>query len=246
MIRHRRLLTRLMITAVSTALLIGCAHQGARTQESTPESAAGAYTDLGLAYLKRGDVSRARQALTHAIALSPTDANALQGMALLSQRQGDSALAEQYYQQTLSEAPSMTQARNNYATFLFKQQRYPEACNQLERASADTEYARRAQLYANLGQCRLATGQLDRAAASLERARTLDPRYARTYLLEARLAQRRDNRAAAQQAVRQYQRLAGVDQESQSLLDELQNTRTQTVSPQTPVPASINNKDTAE
>ncbi|WP_457808604.1 type IV pilus biogenesis/stability protein PilW [Kushneria sp. EE4] len=209
--------TLLVITALLTVTtLSGCASQGSSIA-SSEESPSTAYTQLGMAYLQRDDLERAQQAFNRAIDISANDPEALQGLALIYQRQGETASADQYFQRALSARTPFTQARNNYAAFLFSQNRIPQACEQLEQATSDLRYERRAQLFANLGQCRDRLGDHVAALASYERAIQLDERLPRAWLGLARAQYQRQQRDAARVSLERYVRLAGADDESTQL-----------------------------
>lgn len=191
-------------------LISGCATQ-AGLQDGTEQSAARAYTELGVAYLERDNLRRAMSALDRALEADPDDAEALQAMAMVYQRQGEGRLADETFQRALDADPSMTRARNNYAAFLYDRGRIREACQQLEQASGDTQYPNRAQLFANLGQCQRELGDLDAARTSLARAQAIDPRSPRSYFILAEIEHAQGNHARAQDQLQTYMRLAGAD-----------------------------------
>jgi len=198
----------------------GCASQG---QAVSPpgDDAAEAYTRLGLAYLERNNLPRAMSALDRALQHAPSDPEALQAMAVVYQRQGEAELADEAFRRALDADPVFTRARNNYAAFLYDQGRIGEACDQLEQATRDPQYARRAQLFANLGRCRQAQGEFAAARRSLERAQSLDPRYAESYLRLAELALARGNPIRAREQLEHYVRLAGDTAEAQALARDI-------------------------
>ncbi|WP_245955306.1 type IV pilus biogenesis/stability protein PilW [Kushneria indalinina] len=210
----------MMTLLLMVAALSGCASHGSNVA-SSEESPTTAYTQLGMAYLQRDDLDRAQQAFGRAIDLSANDPEALQGLALIYQRQGETASADQYFQRALSARPSFTQARNNYAAFLFSQNRIPQACEQLEQATTDLRYERRAQLFTNLGQCRERQGDHGDAAASYQRALQLDDRQPRAWLGLARAQYQQQQSDAARASLDHYIRLAGPDDESTQLSQKL-------------------------
>lgn len=155
-IRPERLL-RLSATALAlvTALLLSsCASvQGDRESQASSAQASDAYTRLGSAYLERNNLPRATTALNRALELSPHNAEALQALALVQSRQGETQLADSTFRQALAIAPDMTQARNNYAVFLYQQGQIADACQQFKQASGDSRYEHQARLLDNLEQC---------------------------------------------------------------------------------------------
>lgn len=152
---------RLSVTVLMVGLLLGgCASRPgdkASQGESRVEAAA-AYTRLGDAYLARNNLPRAMTSLSHALEIDPHNAGALQALALVYSRQGNTGLADKTFRQALDADPEMTRARNNYAVFLYEQGRVAEACSEFKQASGDSRYAHRAQLLDNLDQCQRRLG----------------------------------------------------------------------------------------
>ncbi|SDK23311.1 type IV pilus biogenesis/stability protein PilW [Billgrantia gudaonensis] len=229
MTRHPWLLPRRSPLSLAAVLagslwLGGCAGMTERTDDAGG-GAAEAYTRLGVAYLERNNLPRAMSALDRALEHDPSSPEALQAMAVAYQRQGEDDLAEEAFRRALSSDPDFTQARNNYAAFLYDLGRTEEACEQLEHATRDTQYARRAQLFANLGRCRRDQGEIDAARTSLERAVSLDPRYASAYLRLADLALAEGELAQAQRQLERYMSLAGETAEARALANEIATAR---------------------
>ncbi|WP_404376821.1 type IV pilus biogenesis/stability protein PilW [Vreelandella aquamarina] len=214
MIGHRRRITPFRVPMLSvlagSLLLAGCATSSQEVSEASPE-AVEAYTQLGVAYLERANLPRALNALDRALELDPRHPEALQALALVYQQQGESDLANRYFQQALNAAPSFTRARNNYAAFLYDQAQFAQACEQLEMASQDAQYANRAQLFTNLGQCYLALDDVAKARERLQRAQSIDPRNPRGYLMLAELEVSQGNYDQAWAPLQNYLQLAGPD-----------------------------------
>lgn len=63
------------------------------------------------------------QRTDRALEIAPDNAEALQAIALVYQRQGESDLADQHFQRAIDTAPDFTRARNNYAAFLYQEGR---------------------------------------------------------------------------------------------------------------------------
>ncbi|QTF93430.1 type IV pilus biogenesis/stability protein PilW [Halomonas sp. BM-2019] len=211
---------------LGTLWLAGCATQPqGLTTGDRETSPADAYTQLGIAYLERDNLQRAMGALDRALGVAPNDAEALQAMAMLYQRQGEHALADETFRRALSADRHFTRARNNYAAFLYDRGRIREACEQLELASGDAQYPARAQLFANLGQCQRELGELSAARQSLERAQNIDPRSPRSYFTLAQLEYQAGNHDRAQQQIDTFIRLAGANAEALRLARQIAQAR---------------------
>lgn len=227
MICHHRRFYPSRVPTLSVLLgslwLAGCA-----TSSSLPaqnQGAAEAYTQLGIAYLERDNLPRALNALNHALKVNPRHAEALQAIALVYQQQGENELANNYFQQAINAAPSLTRARNNYAAFLYQQAQFDVACEQLETASQDAQYANRAQLFTNLGQCYLALDEFDNARERFQRAQSIDPHNPRGYFMLAELEVSQGNYGQAWEPLQSYLQLAGPDPEALKMAVDIAKAR---------------------
>lgn len=225
MTRHSRPFS---IRAPCIAMGMACLLSGCATPvtsdgppQSDPEAAATAYTRLGKAYLAEDNLPRAQQALEHALDLAADDGDALEGLALLYQRQHELDLAETFFQRALKADPEATRIRNNYAALLYQRGRYTQACEQLELASQDISYTNRAQLFANLGQCETAAGDTSTAQGNYQRALDIDPRNARSLLALARIDHTQGNNERAWERLQRYFTVAGTDDESLRLASDI-------------------------
>ncbi|MBD3896621.1 type IV pilus biogenesis/stability protein PilW [Halomonas sp. ML-15] len=213
----------LLIGLIGAAWLAGCSSQAVQTESGT--NPAEAYTQLGMAYLERDNLPRAQGALNRALEAAPNDAETLQALAMVYQRQGESELADEHFQRALSANAGFTRARNNYAAFLYDQGRLTEACTQLEQATQDTQYDNRAQLFANLGQCQREMGNLGAAVTSLERAQAIDSRNPRSYFTLAEIEYAQGNHSQAWEQLQSFMRLAGSTPDSLELARDIADAR---------------------
>lgn len=192
---------------VSTLWLTGCASSSTLSTTARPD-AGSAYTRLGVAYLEQNNLPRALNALDRAQELDANNPETLQALALVYQRQGEDALAAEYFQKALDAGADFTRARNNYAAFLYQRGDYKNACQQLETASEDAQYEHRARLFTNLGQCYIALDETRRARESLVRASKIDPRHASSYFYLAKLELSQGNNARAWPPLQRFFKLS--------------------------------------
>ncbi|GHB22633.1 type IV pilus biogenesis/stability protein PilW [Salinicola rhizosphaerae] len=204
-------------------LLSGCATAVSSNgpKPSDPQDAAAAYTRLGKAYLAENNQPRAQQALEHALELDPGDGDALEGLALLYQRQREFELADTFFQRALEAAPETTRIRNNYAALLYQLKRYAAACEQLDIASQDITYTNRAQLFANLGQCRMTTNDIDAAQAAYRRALDINGSDARSLLALAEIDHTQGDDERAWERLQRYFTVAGTSADSLRLASDI-------------------------
>lgn len=168
---------RLGALAILLAVLLsGCVTEtaGGLPEPADAEKRVQAQLDLARGYLETRDYTRARGPLNRAFEINPRSAEAHVLMAVLYQGEEEMALAEQHYKLALGYEPRNSQALNNYASFLYREQRYDEALRLLRQLVKDTEYPARAQAYENLGLAELVAGDREAARQAFTRALNLN------------------------------------------------------------------------
>jgi type IV pilus assembly protein PilF len=119
------------------------------------------YIQLATGYLNQGDMANARRHLNNAATLDANNSEVFALWGLVYAQEGEPDLADESFRRALRVDPANSQARNNYAAFLFAQSRFEDAYEQLEAVVEDTTYTNRAQAFENLG---LAALRLERNA----------------------------------------------------------------------------------
>lgn len=140
------------------------------------------HIQLGMGYLGENNRESARHHLLKALEVDSRSAGAHGGMALLFQLEQEYELADSHFRKAISYDPGFTSVRNNYGAFLYRQGRYEEAYQQLEKAASDTAYPRRAQVYSSLGATAAKLNRADQARDAWLKAISLNPRLARPYV----------------------------------------------------------------
>lgn len=159
------------------SVLSGCVAEtsGGFGGEQSREQALADYLQLASAYLGNGDLRNARRHLDNAERLNPNSSEAAAIWGLLYSREGETRLAEEQFRRALRLDSQNSQARNNYAAFLFAEARYQEAYEQLQEVVRDTTYPQRPQAFENLGVAALRLERVGEAEAAFQRALELDP-----------------------------------------------------------------------
>lgn len=119
------------------------------------------YIQLATGYIEQGDMPNARRHLNNAATLDANNSEVFALWGLVYSREGEPDLADESFRRALRVNAANSQARNNYAAFLFAEERFEDAYEQLEAVVADTMYTNRAQAFENLGFAGL---RLNRAA----------------------------------------------------------------------------------
>lgn len=144
------------------------------TDKADPDTAVERYVQLGLEYIKRNDIHRARKHLSRALEINPEDASANASMGLIYHQESELDKAEELFTKAINSNPNYTPGRTYYGAFLFSQQRYKEALKQFEQASKDTRYEGRAQVFSNMALCQIKLENSDAAIDAYQKALQLD------------------------------------------------------------------------
>lgn len=198
----RRALPRLGLLLLVLGLSACVSQRSGQQVDRT--AALDSYVQLAMAYIESGNREAARHHLRRAFDLEPKSIPANAALAMLYQLEGEPGLAEERFRWVLRRDPGFSQARNNYAAFLFGQERYKEAFTQFERVSRDLDYEQRDRALLNLGRTALLLDNPDRAKAAFEHAYMLNRRLTPVLLELADVAFKEQNYAQAKRYLDQY------------------------------------------
>ncbi|MDP5053387.1 MAG: type IV pilus biogenesis/stability protein PilW [Congregibacter sp.] len=137
--------------------LAGCVteRESVFTEPPSPKKAMETRVSLARQYIGQGNWEDAKRNLKVAADLDATNPEVYEAFALVYQSTGEFELAEDSFRRAINLDKSFSRARNNYAAFLYGQERYREAEEQLSEVIKDTLYSARPQAFLNLGLCRL-------------------------------------------------------------------------------------------
>lgn len=142
---------------VAVLFFAGCVteRESVFTEAPSPQKAMETRVSLARQYIGQGNWEDAKRNLKKAAELDSTNPEVYEAFALVYQSTGEFELAEESFQRAISLDKRFSRARNNYAAFLYGQERYREAEAQLREVVKDTLYSARPQAFLNLGLCRL-------------------------------------------------------------------------------------------
>jgi type IV pilus assembly protein PilF len=156
---------------------------GPFTKEASPEKALDRRVSLARQYIGEGDWENAKRNLKLAQQIDPSNAEIHEAFGLVYQSTGEFELAEEHFEKSISLDRKCSRCRNNYAAFLYNQERYRDAEEQLEVVVSDSLYNARPNAFVNLGLCRLKLFDAQGAEEAFVRALSMD-RTNRIALLE--------------------------------------------------------------
>jgi type IV pilus assembly protein PilF len=208
----RRLLVAAPLLLVLLLGLGGCITTSSRPQPAptSSEDAAQYNMQLGIGYLRQGNLQAAREKLEKAIAQEPNLATAHSALGVVFERLEDPAGAERHYRRAVDINGSDPDNLNALAVFVCSQKQKPEEALKLfDRAIAiplSVKNANRPMLYTNAGTCAKRL-DLGRSEAYLRGALAEDPRFPDALLQLTEVTLERGNALQARGFLERY--LAG-------------------------------------
>lgn len=171
-----RTLKQLVLLTVMVAMLAGCVttETGGLGSKADEKKALDYSLQLARNYIRESNWEAAKRHLKNALEIDDSSAEIYEALALVFQNTGELELAQENYKKSIRLDPKASRVRNNYAVFLFSQQKYPAAAEQLEVVVEDTLYRNRSSALANLGRCYIQLERWQDAEQVLRRAYLLD------------------------------------------------------------------------
>lgn len=163
MIPQARAILGTLAAASLAGILAGCANQQVVRQR---HDAAIYNTELGIAYMRRGDLAVAQTKLDRALEENPDDPDVHSARALLFARLQDPKQADREFREALHLAPKNPDFQNNYAVYLCSVGRVEEGVQTFLRAAHNPLYLTPELAYDNAGVC-LHSAHKDVAAAQM-------------------------------------------------------------------------------
>ena len=165
----------IVVTVVAAVALDGCASQKRATRKKG--DASDYNTQLGIAYLRQGDVPLAKEKLDRALQESPDNPKVHSARAMLFDRMGETKLADSEYQTALHLAPDDPDVSNNYAVYLCQLGRADDGVRRFEAVARNALYRTPWVAYTNAGVCLRTAKRNDDAAKNFRQALSLRPNF---------------------------------------------------------------------
>ncbi len=181
---------KMLLCGTLLSLLAACVttETGVFTADTSPDRAVESRVNLAMKYYQQNDLDSARRNLDAALEIDNRAPSVHNALALVFSREGDTKLAEKHFKRAISLDSAYAPARNNYAAYLYAQERYADAMKQLEIVANDELYEGRMLALGNLGRTALKLGDKDKAQAVFKRMLNIDSRNLLALLELAHLA----------------------------------------------------------
>jgi type IV pilus assembly protein PilF len=167
---------------VTLAALLGLGACASSTQPNDRAKrladAASANTQLGIAYLRQGDIPLAKEKLDRALMENPNNTELHSARAMLFDHMGDQKEADREFKAALALSPDDPDVSNNYAVYLCEIGRTDEGMRRFEQVARNALYRTPWVAYSNAGVClRTAKRNVD-AIKNFKQALLIHPNFA--------------------------------------------------------------------
>ncbi|MDC5820020.1 type IV pilus biogenesis/stability protein PilW [Vibrio europaeus] len=175
-----------LINLVSTLMLTGCM-TSTQIQSTDAQQRSEARIELGIGYMQRGDMRKARENLEQALKHSPNYYRAQLSIAHYYEQVGETQSAVSFYKKALKRHPNNGNVLNNYGTFLCKQGEFTIADRYFNQAIQQQNYYLTSTSYENAALCAMKAQQTEQAISYFKRALDFEPDRVRSALTLAEL-----------------------------------------------------------
>jgi len=167
----------LFASVVLGVLLSGCVttERGGFDKAKTVDEAVAVRVHAAKQYLASRDFASAKRHLKSALELDDKSADVHDALALTFGTSGELELADSPFRKAITYGNGGSRYRMNYASFLFRQQKFSAAEKQLEHIADDSLYERRESALILLGLTHLQVLEVKKARQSFEKALVLNP-----------------------------------------------------------------------
>lgn len=138
------------------------------------EKAARLNVELGIGYLNKGQIPRAKTKFMRAMQLAPQLPEVHYAYGYFQERTGDLVSAEKLYVKAIGLNSKTGNAHNNYGAFLCRQAKYRQAEKEFLKAVADPSYLNTAEALENAGLCVLQIPDQQKAVEYFEKTLRYD------------------------------------------------------------------------
>ena len=159
-------------------LLSACVSSGETLGKPQPERASELNLEMGIDYLRKGDLSQAKEKIDRAVDQDPRNAKAQAVSGMLYDRLGDQKKAESHFERAVSLDPENPDIRNNFAVYLCQRGKYERGEKQALAAAENRLYKTPEAALLNAGNCARSAGEFARAEEHYRRALQVRPRFA--------------------------------------------------------------------
>lgn len=191
-------------TLAAGLVLGGCSKGNVRDSNDTPDKLAEVNVQLGIGYMRDGNLDTALKKLQKAVSLDDSYAPAHDALGVLYERLGENAKAARHFSRAVSLDPSNSGMLNNYGQFLCQNGQPEKAQELFKKAVSNPLYASPEVAYTNAGLCALTQKDPKSAETHFRSALTRNPKFAPALYEMADLSYEHHNYLSARGYLQRY------------------------------------------
>lgn len=178
---------------------------------------------LGIAYLERHNIQRAKQKLLVALNQAPDIPEPWYAMGYFLEATGNKDEANRHYMKAIQVAPKRGDAQNNYGTFLCRNGEYTASIGHFIKAVQDPDYLTPADAYENAGLCAMKIPNMHMASYYFSQAVQQDPGHATSLYELAHISYKQGRYREAAAHLNQYLLIGTPNKETETLATAIAN-----------------------
>ncbi|HYN76378.1 MAG TPA: type IV pilus biogenesis/stability protein PilW [Lamprocystis sp. (in: g-proteobacteria)] len=200
---------RLLALGGLCLVLAACGHRATREAKDSmtldaQNSPGDLYVAMAAEYYRLGNLDDALRRAEQAIKEDKDNPRAYYIIAVIYQKMGETARAEENFKRSLELSPKNPDILNAYGTFYCSQRRYAEAQAQFAKAIENPLYANPWMSMTNAGTCAATAGHSAQAEAHFRKALAANPRFGPALFKMAEIEFRRGNAKVAKDYLDRY------------------------------------------
>lgn len=192
------------VLAAGLCLLAGCTTTDSQRSKPQPERAAELNLELGVDYLRKGNLQQAKDKIDRALDQNPRYGRAHAVAGMLYDRLGETNKADSHFQRAVALDPGNPEIKNNYAAYLCQKDRFERGEKFALEAAANPLYKTPEVAFLNAGNCARSAGDLKRAEENYRRALGIRPRFGEALFQMADIEYRQTEYMSARAFLERY------------------------------------------
>jgi type IV pilus assembly protein PilF len=194
-----------VLLSLGVGLLTGCMSHGPRPF-STPEpvKAAQINLEMGIDYLRKGNLNQAKEKIDKALDQDPRNPKAQMTAGMLYDRLGETSKAEGHFTRGLALDPENPEVQNNVGAYLCQKGKYERGEKLVLEAAGNALYRTPEAAYLNAAQCARGAGDLKRSEENLRKALAVRPKFGDALIQLADLSYKQTDYLSARGFLERY------------------------------------------
>lgn len=187
--------------------MAGCVNHSSELNKPQPDRASEINLEIGIDYLRKGNLNQAKEKIDRAVDQNPRNAKAQMAAGLLYDRLGETKKADSHFDRAISLEPKDPEIANNYSAFLCRNERYERGEKFALQAANNPLYKTPEVAFLNAGNCVRAGNNLTRAEENYRKAVQARPKFAQALFALAEIEYQQQDYLSARAFLQRFMEL---------------------------------------